>query len=254
MTGRRTFIGGIACGLLLAQFKAHAQPTEKVRHIGLLSVGSSADPPAVNEAFRQRLRELGWVEGRNVVIDYRFAESRYDQLPSIAAELVRLDVDVIVAPTTPAAIAAKNATKTIPIVMVGPGDPVASGLVASLAHPGGNVTGLTYSGASMEIYAKQLELLREAVPKVQRVAILSNPANPAHPLWTRQIKEAGGSLGVGRQFVEARDPAEFDGAFAAIANEHAGALVVGADTLFLLQRKRIADLPGKGRLPMLGCR
>jgi len=251
---RRTFTGGIACGLLLTRFKASAQPTEKVRHIGLLSVGSSADPPAVNEAFRQRLRELGWVEGQNVVIDYRFAEYKYDQLGGIAAELVRLGVDVIVAPTTPAAIAAKNATATIPIVMVGPGDPVASGLVASLARPGGNVTGLTYSGASMDIYAKQLELLREAAPKVQRVAILSNPTNPAHPLWTKQIEDAGRSLGVGLQFVEARDPAEFDGAFAAMANEHAGALLVVADSLFLLHRKRIADLAVKGRLPMLGYR
>ena len=252
MMDRRTFIGGITCGLLVTPLKARAQPAGKVRHIGLLSAGSSTDPPPVNEAFRQRLRELGWVEGQNIVIDYRFAEYRYDRLPDLAAELVRLEVDIIVAPATPAAIAAKNATGTIPIVMIGVGDPVGSGLIASLAHPGGNVTGLTYSGASMDIYAKQLELLREAVPKVRRVAILSNPTNPAHPLWTKQIKDAGRSLAVGLQFVEARGPAEFDGAFSAMANEHAGALLVVADSLFMLHRIRIADLAAKGRLPLLG--
>ena len=242
----------MTCGLLLTPLKARAQPAEKVRRIGVLSAGSSTDPPPVNEAFRQRLRELGWVEGRNVVIDYRFAEYRYDRLPDLAAELVRLDVDVIVAAATPAAIAAKKATGTIPIVMVGVGDPVGSGLIASLAHPGGNVTGLTFSGASMDIYAKQLELLKEAVPKVRRVAILSNPTNPANPLWTEKVKGAGRSLGVGVQFVEASGPAEFDGAFSAMANERAGALLVMADSLFMLHRTRIADLATKGRLPLLG--
>jgi len=239
---------------MVTPFKARAQQAAKVRHIGVLSAGSTTDPPPVNEAFRRQLLELGWVEGQNIVIDYRFAEYKYEQLPSLAAELVRLEVEVIVAAATPAAIAAKNATGTIPIVMVGVGDPVGSGLVASLAHPGGNVTGLTFSGAGLDIYAKQLELLREAVPKVLRVAILSNPSNPAHPLWIKQIKGAGQALGVGLQFVEARDPAEFDGAFAAMAKERAGAVLVVADSLFMLHRKRIADLAAKGHLPLFGYR
>ena len=249
---RRTFMGGITCGLFLTPLKARAQPAEKVRRIGVLSAGSSTGLFPINETFRQRLRELGWVEGRNIVIDYRFAEYKYDRLSDLAAELVRLDVDVIVAPATPAAIAAKNATATIPIVMVGVGDPVESGLIASLAHPGGNVTGLTFSGASYDIYAKQLELLKEAVPNLRRVAILSNPTNAAHELWTRQINAAGRSLGVGLQFVDVRSPAELDGAFAAMVNERAGALLVVADSLFILHRTRIADLAAKNRLPLLG--
>jgi len=250
-----TVTGRAAALLFLAvSLTAEAQPVGKVHHVGLLSGGSSTAPSPLNEAFRQRLRELGWVEGQNIVIDYRFAEYRYDRLPDLAAELVRLDVDIIVAPATPAAVAAKNATGRIPIIMVGVGDPVKSGFVASLARPGGNVTGLTYSGAGMGIYAKQLELLKETVPKIRRVAILSNPTNPGHPLWTKEIQGAGQSLGVQLQFLGARGPTEFEGVFAAMARERAGALLVVADSMFMLHRTRLADLATKSRLPSLGYR
>jgi putative ABC transport system substrate-binding protein len=200
------------------------------------------------DAFRQALRELGWVEGQNIVIDYRFAEGRFDRLPDLAAELVRLKVDIIVAQPTPAAAAAKNATETIPIVMISVGDPVGLGLIASLARPGGNVTGSSYS-VGLEIAGKGLELLKETVPKVRRVAILSNPANPGHPLAIREVNVAARSLGVQLQLLEARDPNEFDGAFAAMATERVGVLLVVADSMFLLHRTRLADLAARSRLP-----
>ncbi len=252
MTSTVTRLAAAAALLLLAApLTPDAQPAGKVHRIGYLSSGSSTVTPHVIEAFRQGLRELGWVEGQNIVIAYRFAEYKYDRLPDLAAELVRLKVDIIVAPATPAAAAAKKATGTIPIVMIGVGDPVGTGFVASLARPGGNVTGSSYS-VGLEIYAKHLELLKEAVPKVRRVAILSNPTNPAHALWMSEIKDAGRSLGVQLQFLEARGPTEFDGAFAAMAKERAGALLVVADGMFMLHRTRLADLAAKSRLPSLG--
>jgi putative ABC transport system substrate-binding protein len=202
------------------------------------------------DAFRQGLRELGWVEGQNIVIDYRFAEGRFDRLPDLAVELVQLKVDIIVAQPTPAAAAAKNATKTIPIVMISVGDPVGLGLIASLARPGGNVTGSSYS-VGLEITGKLLELLKETVPKARRVAILSNPANPAHPLAIREVSVAARSLGVQLQLLEARGPNEFDGAFAAMAKERVGALLVVADGLFILHRARLADLAARSRLPAI---
>ena len=213
--GRAWAIVALVLRIFAAPLPADAQQTGKVHRIGYLSSGSSTAVPHIIEAFRQGLRELGWVEGQNMVIDYRFAEYRYDRLPDLAAELVRLKVDIIVAPATPAAAAAKNATGTIPIVMIGVGDPVGTGFIASLARPGGNVTGSSYFVG--EIYSKQLELLKETVPKVRRVAILSNPTNPAHPSWMREIKGAGGSLGVQLQFLEAHGPTEVEGAFAVIA-------------------------------------
>jgi putative ABC transport system substrate-binding protein len=254
MTSTVTRLAAAAALLLLAApLTPEAQPAGKVHRIGYLSSGSSTVTPHVIEAFREGLRELGWVEGQNIVIDYRFAEFRYDRLPDLAAELVRLKVDIIVAPATPAAAAAKKATGAIPIVMIGVGDPVGTGFVASLARPGGNVTGSSYS-VGLEIIAKQLELLKEAVLKVRRVAILSNPTNPAHPLWMSEIKDAGRSLGVQLQFLEARGPTEFDAAFGAMAKERAGALLVVADGMFMLHRTRLADLAAKSRLPSLGYR
>jgi putative ABC transport system substrate-binding protein len=163
-------------------------------------------------------------------------------------------VDIIVALATPATVAAKNATGTIPIVMIGVGDPVGSGFIASLARPGGNLTGLTYSGAGMGILAKQLELLLEAVPKVSRIAVLSNPTNPNHLRWMEELTDAGRSLGVQLQFLEASSADEFDRAFAAMAKERAGALLMVADSLFILHRIRLAELAAKDRLPSLGYR
>jgi putative ABC transport system substrate-binding protein len=247
---RRTFIGGVAIGLVAAPHSAGAQPARKVHRIGYLGVTSPSSAARSIEAFREGLRELGWIEGQNIVIDYRFAEGRFDRLPDLAGELVRLKVDVIAAGATPGPVAAKNATGTIPIVMIMAGDPVGVGLVASLARPGGNVTGISYS-VGVENTSKALELLKEAVPKARLVAVLSNPANQAHALVIRDVKVAAGSLGVPLHFLEARGPHEFDGAFAAMAKQRVGALLVAPDGVFLLQRARLADLAAKNQLPSM---
>ena len=248
MMDRRAFLSTIAVGIVAAPLAAQAQPAGKGHRIGLLAIGSSTAASPAIEAFRQGLRELGWVEGQNIVIEYRYAEGRFDRLPDLAAGLVRLKVDIIVASATPAATAAKNATATIPIVMASVGNPVEMGLIASLARPGGNVTGLSYS-VGQEIFGKQLELLKEIVPKVRRVAILSNPANPFHALAIRDVKVAARSLGVQLQLLEARGPNEFDGAFAAMAKERVGALLVVADATFNSYRTRLVDLEARSRRP-----
>jgi ABC-type uncharacterized transport system substrate-binding protein len=245
---RRTFLAGTGAVLLAAPRAADAQQAGKVPRIGFLGTRSLSDMSPYLDTFRQGLRELGWVEGQNIVIDYRYAEGRFDRLPDLAAELVRLKVDIIVAVPTPAAVAAKKATETIPIVAISVGDPVGLGLIASLARPGGNLTGLSYS-VGLEIAGKGLELLKETVPKVRRVAILSNPGNPFQPLAIREVNVAARSLGVQLQLLEARGPNELDGAFAAMATERVGALLVVADSLFLLQRTRLADLAARSRLP-----
>ena len=247
---RRTFLFVFSLGVLSAPLAADAQPTGKVYRIGYLAAGSAIASQLPVEAFREGLRGLGLVEGQNIVIDYRFAEGRFDRLPDLAAELVRLRVDVIMAGPTPPAVAAKNATGTIPIVMAGVGDPVELGLIASLARPGGNVTGLSFS-VGMDIFGKGLELLREVVPKFRRVAILSNPANPSHALAITNVKAAAGSLGVQLQLLEAREPNQFDGAFAAMAKERVDALLVVADGMFIFHRARLADLAAKNRVPSM---
>jgi len=253
VTTRRAFLRTLAGGLLAAPLVADAQqPAGKVYRLGYLSVGSGTSTylrPV--EAFRQGLRELGWVEGQNIVIEYRWAEGRVDRLPGFAEELVRLKVDVIAASPTPAALAARNATRTIPIVGMSLTEPVAVGLVASLARPGGNVTGVTY-GVDTDIFGKQLGLLKEAIPKVRRVAVLWNPGNsPAQPLIMSSVKAAAQSLGLQLQLLEAREPGEFDGAFAAMARERAGALLLPGDPMHFLHRARLADLALKGRLPSM---
>ncbi len=247
---RRTFLFVFSLGALSAPLAAEAQPTGKVYRIGYLAPGSATVSQLPVEAFREGLRELGLVEGQNIVIDYRFAEGRFDRLPELAAELVRLRVDVIMAGPTPPAMAAKKATGTIPIVMAGVGDPVELGLIASLARPGANVTGLSFS-VGMDIFGKGLELLREAVPKFRRVAILSNPGNPSHALAITNVKGAAGSFGVQLQLLEAREPNQFDGAFAAMAKERVDALLVVADGMFILHRARLADLAAKNRVPSM---
>jgi len=228
---------------------AHAQQQAgKVPRIGYLRATSPSDRPSQLDAFRQGLRELGWSEGQNVVIDYRYAEGRFDRLPNLAADLVRLEVDLIVSEGTQGVTAARNATGTIPIVMTTVRDPVGTGLIASLARPGGNVTGMSGS-AGLEIVAKQLELLKETVPEIRRVAILSNPANAYHQLAIKEVNAAARSLGVQLQLLEARGPNEFDGAFAAMAKERVGALLVVSDTIFNNHRERLADLAARSRLP-----
>jgi len=238
--------------LTLATLAVGAQSAGKVWRIGILSNVPLTDPEGARlwGAFIQGLRDLGYVEGQNITIEHRSSEGKFERLPDLAAELVRLKVDVIVTPALHNALAAKQATRTIPIVMASSGDPVGSGLVASLARPGGNVTGLSALG--FEIVGKQLELLKEIVPRVSRVAVLGNPTSQeVYPLWLGQVKVAARSLGVQLQILEARGPDDFEKAFAAMTRERAGALFVLGDGMFLLHRTRIAELAAKHRLPAM---
>jgi putative ABC transport system substrate-binding protein len=248
MISRRTFIRG-ALVVASAPLATEAQQAGKVYRIGLMLGSSvSAAAPHVDE-FRQGLRELGWVEGKNFALEIRAAEGKYERFPAFAAELVRLKVDLIVAPTGPAAEAAKNATRTIPIVMMVVPDPVGSGLVASLARPGGNITGL--SSLLVELSAKQLEILKEAIPQASRVSVLQNPAAPASPLMVKEVEGAARLLGTQLQVLAARSPEEFDGAFATMIRGRSDALFVLADPMFFLHRTRLADLAAKSRLPTM---
>jgi putative tryptophan/tyrosine transport system substrate-binding protein len=244
---RRAFISGITGGLLAAPLAVEAQQAGKVARIGYLA-NHVASSPHLPEAFRQGLRDLGYVEGRNVVIEYRDAEGKLERLRALAAELVALKVDVMVSSAYPGTLAAKNATNTIPIIMVGVADPVRMGLIASLVRPGGNITGLTLL-AGTEIVGKHLELLKAAVPNLSRVAVLWNPANPMHVLRLREVEVAGRSLRVQLQILKAQGPEEFDSAFAAMTRERAGALYVVGDPMLSQHRRRLAELAAKSRLP-----
>jgi putative tryptophan/tyrosine transport system substrate-binding protein len=232
--------------------QARAQHAGKVARIGYLAPGSH-DNPLVRQnldAFLWGLRDLGHVEGQNIIIEYRFAEGDFGRLPDLAAELVRLEVAVIVAAPTPAAVAARNATGTIPIVMINVGDPVGLGLITSLSRPGGNITGSSFT-VGTDTFGKALELLRDAVPSLRSVAVLSNPANPSHALVTRDVEVAARALGVQVQSFEIRGPDEFDSAFAAMTKERVEALYVVADVQFVLHAARLAELAIKSRLPSM---
>ena len=246
---RRAFLAG-AAALLAAPHAAEAQSAGKVPRVGVLSGGSRSEPVPTSavHAFQQGLRELGYVEGQSIAIEYRWAEWKHERLPDLAAELVRLRVDVIVATIAVAVQAAKHATKTIPIVMVA-NDPVAAGFVASVARPEGNITGL--SMMTPEVVAKQLGLLREVVPKISRVAVLGNSANPGNAPQLRAAQMAARSLGVRLQPLDARGPSEIDSAFAAMTRERAGAFLVLLDPMLSGQREQIAGLAAKGRLPAM---
>lgn len=238
---------------MAAPLAAQAQQVERVYRIGYLSIGSASTTyTRPIEAFRQGLHELGWVEGRNLIIEFRFAEGQAERLPALADELVRLKVDLIVASPTPSAMAAKQATRTIPIVGMSLTEPVAVGLVPSLARPGGNVTGITY-GVDTEIFGKQLQLLKEVIPNVRRVAVLSNPASggPSQPLRMESVKSAARSLGLPLQILEVREPGDFDAAFAAMVTARAGALLVSGDAMFFVHRTRLSDLAMRNRLPSM---
>jgi len=247
---RRTFVL-VVLGVA-ASPAVDAQPTSKVYRIGYLSTGSASTTYVRPlDAFRQGLREHGWVEGRNVSIEYRFAEGRVDRLPALAEELVRLGVDLIVASPGASALAARNATRTIPIVGMSLTEPVAVGLAKSLARPGGNVTGLTY-GVDTEIFGKQLQLLKEVIPDVRRVAVLSNPGStPAQPLILESVRKAARSLGLSLQMLDVREPEEFEPAFAAMIKARADALLLSGDPMFFVHRERLAALALKSRLPSL---
>jgi len=236
-------------GGLFSPLTVEAQQAAKVPRIGYVSTNLAANPH-LSEAFRQGLRDLGYVEGKNVVIEWRSAEGKLDRFPALAAELVALKVDVIVAANTRAALAAKQATRTIPIVFAGVFDPLTSDLVASLARPGGNVTGLSTTGA--QLVGKDLDLLKQAVPGVKRVAALW------HHDYGKQTQRdilteadvAARALGVRLQFVEARGgPENFDRAFSQVTRARAEALTVLTSVLFMSERRRLVDLAARNRLP-----
>jgi len=239
-------LGLLACSALPPV--VHAQQPGRVYRVGYLSAPSRESVARGVEAFLKALRDLGWVEGQNLVVEFRWADGKVERLPDLAAELVRLKVDVIVAPAGSAVLAAKNATSTIPIVMIFPNDPVASGLVASLARPGGNVTGTTFTSGP-EIFGKQLQLLREAVPRASRVAAVGNPSDPEWASQVIEVEAAARAMGLRLQRVEVRGPEEFDGAFAAMARERAEALLVAGGSTFLVNRVKLAELALKARLP-----
>ena len=240
------------CSLLLAPCSsAQAQQPVKVPRIGFLVANSPSVYTARIEAFRQGLRELGYMEGKNIIIEWRSAEGNLDLLPSLAAGLVRLKVDVIVAAGgDPPVRAAKQATQTIPIVMANASDPVGAGLVASLNRPGENITGLS-TAPGPEIYGKHLELLKETFPRLTRVAILSNPANRFSALALREAETTARAFKVSLQILEARNPDEFETAFAAATKERAGALLVVEDPMFFGERTRLANFAAKSRLPAI---
>jgi len=245
----KTKITGLALGALLFALSvpAEAQEPKKIPRIGVLMAASRSAVSEFIDAFRQGLRALGYVEGQNIVIEYRYAEGKSDRLPDLAYELVRLKVDVIVAAGGLQAIQpAKNATKTIPIVITGTTDPIANGLIASFARPGGNITGLTFGGP--ELYGKRLELLKETVPKVSRVVFFWR-TTPALPLYLKEVHVSAQALGLQIQSLEVRSANDFEGVFQAATKGRARALTVAADPVFTTNRNQILDFAAKNRLP-----
>ena len=252
MLTRRRLVIALGAGALAPLAALAQKPAAKFARIGFLSA-ASASQAETGEALRKGLRDLGYVEGKNVVLEYRWAQGKYERLPELAAELVRLEVDVLVTSGTPATLAAKQTTAAIPLVMVDVGDAVTNGLVASLARPGGNVTGMTVLSAE-QLMAKQLELLRDAVPHARQVGILLNPAKGAQGVTFQAIDIRARALKVGVHRFEARDLAEFDGAFSDMARERVDAVAITAETLFNTHTKVIATLALRWRLPSIGNR
>jgi putative ABC transport system substrate-binding protein len=254
MMRRREFItllGGAAAAWPVA---ARAQQAAKVARIGCIVTGSLESPEqrATVDAFRQGLRERGYVEGQNIIIEYRAADGRIERFPELATELVRLNLDLIVASNTPAALAAKQATTAIPIVVPVMGDPVGDGLASSLARPGGNVTGMTFLGP--ELATKRLELLKQAFPTMSRVAALWHPGAYGDSTMKEmmgKLAAAAGTLQVQLQLVEVRGAAEFDRAFLAMGRERADALIVLPSPMLFSERRHIVDLATKHRLPSI---
>jgi len=234
--------------LLSAPPARGAQQAGKVPHVGIVWIATPAYVAPLQEAFRQGLRDLGYVEGETIALETRFAEGVADRLPDLMGELVRLKVDVIVAPSTPAVRAARQATGTIPIVMVNVADPVGLGFVSSLAQPGGNITGL--SNLTVELAGKTMELLNEVLPKLSRASVLLNPAHPDAELFMRGAKVAANTLHLELQVLEVREPGGFAPSFGEAKKHRAGGALVGTmEGLFGLHRKRLFDLALKNRLP-----
>jgi putative ABC transport system substrate-binding protein len=244
MTGRRAFVSG-AFALLAAPLAAEAQPAEKIMRIGILALAASP----FYDVFRRALQAHGWIEGKNLLIEFRDADGRPERLPKLAAELADLHVNVIFASVTQAAVAARNITSSIPIVLAVAGNPVGDGLVRSLARPGGNVTGLTSLGG--ELGTKQLDLLREAVPSVSRVAILFNPDNPAAFLSVRGARAASESHGLAFHTESVRAADQLEGAFDRIRGRGCEALLIPADPILFRHRTKLAQLAAQHRLPTM---
>jgi putative ABC transport system substrate-binding protein len=242
---RRTFIGGVAGAVLAAPLAARAQQAGKVYRIGILEPVPASRNVANLDALRKGLRDLGYVEGRNLIIEYRSADGRAERFPDLASELVRLKVDLIVTRGTPAARAAKNATGTIPVIMATMGDPRA--IVASFARPGGNITGVTTF--STELTAKRIELLKELVPNLSRVALLHNMGNPAAPPEWEETKTAARSLALQAELLDVRSQGDLGRAFELAVRQHVDALVIGADGLTQMHQHTIVDWVARNRLP-----
>jgi putative ABC transport system substrate-binding protein len=242
---RRTFLAGTGAVLLAAPLAAEAQPAGNVWRIGLVSVAYLRD----EDIFFQRLRELGYVEGQNLVVERRYSEGRAERFPEFAAELVRLKADIIIVTTTPAALAVKSATNIVPVVFPTAIDPVGTGVVPSLARPAGNITGSTTQAP--EIVAKRLQLLKEAIPLLSRVAVLWNAANPANAGQWREVQGAARALGLTLQSREVRGPRDFERAFAAMARERPDALLFIVDGLTIQHGEEIVDFVTKHRIPSM---
>ena len=238
------------CAMLFSLcFPAQAQQPAKIPRIGYLEAVSPSIGAVRSEAFRQGLRELGYVEGKNIVTEYRYAEGKRDRLPALAAELVRLKVDVIVTAGASATRAAKKATSTIPIVMAQDSDPVGKGIVASLARPGGNITGL--STLAPEISGKQLELLKEIVPKLSRVAVLGTSTRPGNAQTLREVELAAGAFKVEVRYLDVLDPKKIETAFGAARKERVDAVLVLAGRILISHRTQVVELAVKSRLPAI---
>jgi putative ABC transport system substrate-binding protein len=237
----------IVVALTVCGARAEAQQPKKVPRIAWLGAARTSSPRI--EAFRQGLHELGYAEGKNILIEYRYAEGKLDRLPAFAAELVRLKVDVIVTGSPQATRSAKQATSTIPIVMAFDDDPVGSGFVASLARPGGNITGL--STLFPEMSGKQLELLKEIVPKLSHVAVLGNASQPGNPQALREINLTADAFGVQVQYLEVRGPKDIETAFREASKERADAVLVLSTTILYFNRRQVSDLAVKSRLPTI---
>ena len=250
MIDRRTFVGAVAGALLGLPRAIEAQRPGNVPRIGYVVLNSAESGKHLLAAFRQGLRERGWVDGQNIVVEDRYADGVIERLRALVAELIRLKVDVIVTTSSATTWAAKDATKSIPIVMTVSADALGEGLVTSLAHPGENITGMTYL-VGPEIAGKQLQLLRELAPAAARVAVLTNPTNRSHAAYALELKVVARSLGAQLQVFEARSSDRLDNAFAAMTRERAGALVVLSDSIFVGERRRIVDLAARARLPAI---
>ena len=253
LKGRGFVVSMVLYAMLFALcFSANAQQPKKFSRIGYLGTNPRSTSSARIDAFRQGLRELGYIEGKNIIIEWRFAEANPDRLSGLAAELVRLPVEIIVTAGPASNRAAKQATATIPIVMGFDDDPVGSGYAASLARPGGNVTGL--STLAPEITAKRLELLREIVPKFSRLAVLGNATQPGNPQALREVTIAADAVRVQLQYLEVRSAKDLETAFGAASKERADGVILLGSPVFLSQRRQIADLAVKGRLPTISAR